>query len=224
MPWHVMYIYTCKMLISIQKKANDPSRLFQNRGGQLLKDEKIKKQITKDLPKVRCPVFSLSVCPFLRQSIYMYMYTTVYTCRWEICVSHDTAYSAINLHWASLTILVHLIRSRVHSTKSWSDAALLICSGVLPRPLHGPLVATLQVEKELRSVLKEWENDHERHFVVFDCRYLDTIEQQWDERTTIKEKEKMKRVSLLMRQEACVPKAQLIKLVPRPGSSKRIEL
>ncbi len=64
------------MLISIQKKANDPSRLFQNRGGQLLKDEKIKKQITKDLPKVRCPVFS--VCLSFSPSVYLHVH--VYYC------------------------------------------------------------------------------------------------------------------------------------------------
>ena len=35
-----------------QKKASDPARFFQNRGGQLLKDEKMKKQLLKELPKV----------------------------------------------------------------------------------------------------------------------------------------------------------------------------
>ncbi len=52
-----------------------------------------------------------------------------------------------------------------------------------------------QIEKELRSVLQEWENDHERHFVVKDSRYLDTINRQWEEKNATKEVEKMKRVS-----------------------------
>ena len=45
-------------------------------------------------------------------------------------------------------------------------------------------------------MLSEWENDHERYFIIKDTRYLDTIEHQWQEKNEVKEKEKMKRVSL----------------------------
>lgn len=40
----------------------------------------------------------------------------------------------------------------------------------------------------------QWENDHERHFVVHDNRYLDNIEKQWEDKNLEKEQEKMKRV------------------------------
>ena len=43
-------------------------------------------------------------------------------------------------------------------------------------------------------MLTEWENDHERYFVVSDTRYLDTIDRQWEEKNVLKEKEKMNRV------------------------------
>lgn len=52
-----------------------------------------------------------------------------------------------------------------------------------------------KVEKELKAVLGQWEEDHERYFVVSDTRYLDTITRQWAERDEQKIKEKMKRVS-----------------------------
>ena len=51
------------------------------------------------------------------------------------------------------------------------------------------------MEKELKSVLEQWEEDHERYFVISDSRYLDTIARQWAERDEQKEKEKVKRVS-----------------------------
>ena len=86
-----------------QEKDNDPNRLFNTRGGQLLKDQKLKQQLKKDLPKV---------------------------------------------------------------------------------------------EKELKTALEQWEEDHERYFVISDTRYLDTITRQWEERDHQKEKEKIKRVSL----------------------------
>lgn len=54
-----------------------------------------------------------------------------------------------------------------------------------------------QVERELKSVLNEWENDHERHFIVWDARYLDTIQRQWEEKNSTKEMEKIKRVSYI---------------------------
>ncbi|XP_025411967.1 protein regulator of cytokinesis 1-like isoform X2 [Sipha flava] len=40
-----------KMII-MQEQANDPGRLWQNRGGQLLKEEKERKVIQKELPKI----------------------------------------------------------------------------------------------------------------------------------------------------------------------------
>ena len=86
-----------------QEKDNDPNRLFNTRGGQLLKDQKLKQQLKKDLPKI---------------------------------------------------------------------------------------------EKELKTALGQWEDDHERYFVIADTRYLDTITRQWEERDQQKEKEKIKRVSL----------------------------
>ena len=52
-----------------------------------------------------------------------------------------------------------------------------------------------RVEKEIKAVLKQWEEDHERYFVISDVRYLDTISRQWAERDEQKVKEKLKRVS-----------------------------
>lgn len=63
------------------------------------------------------------------------------------------------------------------------------------------MLLQLQVEKELKAMLSEWENDHERYFIIRDTRYLDTIEHQWQEKNETKEKEKMKRVSLQLLQE-----------------------
>ena len=51
------------------------------------------------------------------------------------------------------------------------------------------------MEKELKAVLGQWEEDHERYFVISDVRYLDTIARQWSEIEEQKEKEKIKRVS-----------------------------
>ncbi|XP_026816644.1 protein regulator of cytokinesis 1-like isoform X3 [Rhopalosiphum maidis] len=39
-------------MIMMQEQANDPARLWQNRGGQLLKEEKERKIIQKELPRV----------------------------------------------------------------------------------------------------------------------------------------------------------------------------
>ena len=91
------YVY-----LVVQEKDKDPNRLFNARGGQLLKDQKLRQQLKKDLPKV---------------------------------------------------------------------------------------------EKELKKELEQWEEDHERYFVVADSRYLDTISRQWFEREEQKMQEKMKRVS-----------------------------
>ena len=42
--------------------------------------------------------------------------------------------------------------------------------------------------------MSQWEEDHERHFVVLDTRFLDLMEQQIKERSQKKENEKMKKV------------------------------
>ena len=42
--------------------------------------------------------------------------------------------------------------------------------------------------------MTQWEEDHERHFVVLDTRFLDLMEQQIEERSQKKENEKMKKV------------------------------
>ena len=52
-----------------------------------------------------------------------------------------------------------------------------------------------KVEKELESNLLQWESDWERHFVLNDCRYLDNIMEQRQERQKKKDDEKQKRVS-----------------------------
>ena len=51
-----------------------------------------------------------------------------------------------------------------------------------------------RVEKELNAVLEQWEEDHERYFMVNDGRYLDSIKLQWSEKEASKCQEKMKRV------------------------------
>lgn len=52
-----------------------------------------------------------------------------------------------------------------------------------------------RIEKELKAVLAQWEEDHERFFMVQDSRYLDTIQLQWTEKKLTKCTEKVKRVS-----------------------------
>ena len=54
-----------------------------------------------------------------------------------------------------------------------------------------------KLEKQLKAVLLQWEEDHERYFVVNDTRYLDTMEYQMMERSQEREQEKMKKVILL---------------------------
>lgn len=51
-----------------------------------------------------------------------------------------------------------------------------------------------KIEKELNTVLLQWEDDHERFFMVEDGRYLDTIKLQWDQKKEDKSNEKLKRV------------------------------
>jgi len=51
-----------------------------------------------------------------------------------------------------------------------------------------------KVEKELESNLLQWENDWERHFIINDTRYLDTVASQRNEREKKKSDEIQKRV------------------------------
>ena len=51
-----------------------------------------------------------------------------------------------------------------------------------------------KLEKELRAVLQQWEQDHGRSFVVRDEPYLDTMNGQWRDLKQQKEKEKELRV------------------------------
>lgn len=53
-----------------------------------------------------------------------------------------------------------------------------------------------RTEKELRTVIGQWEEDHERHFVIHDTRFLDLMEQQIEDRCSKKEMEKMKKVRM----------------------------
>ena len=54
------------------------------------------------------------------------------------------------------------------------------------------------MEKEINTVLMQWEEDHERFFMVHDSRYLDTVKMQWNEKQVTKVNEKMKRVSCVL--------------------------
>jgi len=51
-----------------------------------------------------------------------------------------------------------------------------------------------KVEKELESNLLQWENDWERHFIINDTRYIDTVTGQRNEREKKKNDEIQKRV------------------------------
>lgn len=57
------------------------------------------------------------------------------------------------------------------------------------------LSLSLKTEKKLQSILQQWEEDHSRHFIVNDQRYLDDVESRWDNYHQAKEEEKLKRVS-----------------------------
>jgi hypothetical protein len=54
-----------------------------------------------------------------------------------------------------------------------------------------------KVEKKLHAILEEWENDHCRHFIIKDQRYIDELDTCWTNYNQTKEEEKVKRVSLL---------------------------
>nr|CAD7430049.1 unnamed protein product [Timema monikensis] len=46
--------------LDLENRANDPSRLFENRGGQLLQEEKERRLIQKDLPKIETELLNLA--------------------------------------------------------------------------------------------------------------------------------------------------------------------
>ena len=48
--------------------------------------------------------------------------------------------------------------------------------------------------KELKSMLLQWEEDHGRHFLVEDSRYIDAVEAQMKMRFQEKEEKKIKKV------------------------------
>ena len=52
-----------------------------------------------------------------------------------------------------------------------------------------------RVEKELKTVVLQWEEDHERHFIIHDIHFLDVMEQQNEESSHKREKEKIKKVT-----------------------------
>lgn len=56
----------------------------------------------------------------------------------------------------------------------------------------------VKLERGLKSELKQWEEDCERYFIIHDSRYLDTIQTQWEETDKQKQREKMKRVRVIM--------------------------
>lgn len=51
-----------------------------------------------------------------------------------------------------------------------------------------------KLEKELKASLLQWEEDHERYFIVHDSHYLDALELEVMERLSTREKEKIKKV------------------------------
>ena len=52
-----------------------------------------------------------------------------------------------------------------------------------------------RIEKELKTVILQWEEDHERHFIIHDTHFLDVMEQQNEESSHKREKEKIKKVT-----------------------------
>ena len=56
------------------------------------------------------------------------------------------------------------------------------------------LCELLQTEKELKAEIGRWENENEQHFEIGGCRYLDSIENQWEDLKEEKEKQKEQRV------------------------------
>ena len=58
------YILACICFSSFQKTFNDPNRFFHDRGGKLLLEEKARKKLMKELPKVRQIFLKLRICIF----------------------------------------------------------------------------------------------------------------------------------------------------------------
>lgn len=54
---------------------------------------------------------------------------------------------------------------------------------------------SLQLEKCLKTQIDTWEQEHEKEFQVNGQKFLEYVQQQWDQHHTEKEKEKLERVS-----------------------------
>ena len=52
----------------------------------------------------------------------------------------------------------------------------------------------MQIEEELKKLLKEWENDNETFFLFNGARYLDRIVSQHADWETLREQKKQERV------------------------------
>jgi protein regulator of cytokinesis 1 len=87
-----------KKMLEAEARANDPNRFYQNRGGQLLKEEKMRKKVEKDLPKVSkvcrsCPVCGGSVCVH---------YT--YVCMRTFVLSQGHLFFALLYRWSLICV------------------------------------------------------------------------------------------------------------------------
>lgn len=54
---------------------------------------------------------------------------------------------------------------------------------------------SLQLEKCLKTQIDTWEQEHGKEFQVHGQKFLEYVQQQWDQHHTEKEKEKLERVS-----------------------------
>ena len=95
--------------------------------------------------------------------------------------------------WCILLLYVHTQRQANDPNRFTNRGGQLQKQLKLRKQLEKELPRT---ERELKSVLTQWEEDHERHFIVHDARFLDLLEQQVEERCQKKEVEKLKKVQL----------------------------
>lgn len=51
-----------------------------------------------------------------------------------------------------------------------------------------------QLEKSLKAQIDAWEQEHGKEFLVNGQKFLEYVQQQWDQHHTEKEKEKLERV------------------------------
>lgn len=63
-------------------------------------------------------------------------------------------------------------------------------SSLIPRPL-----AALQLEKKLKAQIEAWECEQGRDFLVNGLKFLQYVEEQWEQQRAEKEREKLARVS-----------------------------